>query len=291
MRVKLTNVLVDQCDYPSQPCSHEKPSYIEALAAKFKANGQQVPAIGWMTNGRFPLVECGCPVEAVRLAGFTHVLALDLGKEPTKAELFTVRTLIDLQQQHLTLADVARPFESIIATNGLSGKDLACATNSLIAEALFAPLAMILAVLGISAERIIAILADSANAIEQIATDLGLTAEDRRAATGNFHKEVEQRAPQMAGVLFIMAVLPLLGTRAFRYFMHDCGETRHDAEELSQSFVLKTLTALTGNWPRKNVGALLSEMRENLYVDHLRKKDRRARGLERLKKALQRIRK
>lgn len=56
MLMKLVNVPVDQCDYPSQPRSHKPPGYIESLAANILKNGQQVPVIGFTANGASSLL-------------------------------------------------------------------------------------------------------------------------------------------------------------------------------------------------------------------------------------------
>jgi len=122
MALKLVNVPVELCDYPSQPRSHKPPGYIESLAANIKAHGQQVPVIGWMANGRYQLGDGGCRLDAIRLNGGTHVLGLDLGKEPSRVELLVAQASIDLHKQHLPPVDRARLYLSIQAEKGSNGK-------------------------------------------------------------------------------------------------------------------------------------------------------------------------
>jgi ParB family chromosome partitioning protein len=125
MTLKLVSIPVELCDYASQPRSHKRVGYIESLAANIKANGQKVPVIGWMESIRFQLADGGCRLEAIRLAGLTHVLALDLGKEPSKIDLLVAQASIDLHKQHLPPVDRARLYQSIQAEQGANGKETA----------------------------------------------------------------------------------------------------------------------------------------------------------------------
>lgn len=125
MSLKLINVPEEICDYPSQPRSYKPPGFIESLASNIKANGQQVPCIGWMANGRYQLIEGGCRLDAIRLNRGTHVLGLDLGKEPSKVELLVAQASIDLHKQYLPPVDRARLYQSIMAEQGSNGKDTA----------------------------------------------------------------------------------------------------------------------------------------------------------------------
>jgi hypothetical protein len=129
----------------------------------------------------------------------------------------------------------------------------------------------------------IPVLANSAIAIQKLATELDLTPEELRTGLSNFVKEAERRCPQILTGLFIIALLPVLASRTFRYFRYTRSETYQDSQDLSQSFVLKTLATLAG--PHGNIGAWLSEIRENLYKDHLRKRDCRRTAMTRIEKA------
>lgn len=59
------------------------------------------------------------------MKGGTHVLALDLGKEPSKVELLVAQASIDLHKQHLPPVDRARLYQSIQAEQGSNGKETA----------------------------------------------------------------------------------------------------------------------------------------------------------------------
>ena len=139
-------------------------------------------------------------------------------------------------------------------------------------------------------ERIAAVLPACGEAIEKVFMEIGLTPEEQRAALADLAREAERRAPQIVTVLLIIALLPTVGERALRHFLHKRQESRHDAEELSQGVVLKILGALTGAWPRANVGAWMATIRDNHYRDHLRRRGRRVRAMERLEQAFHAMR-
>jgi ParB family chromosome partitioning protein len=122
---KLINQPQESCVYSSQPRSYKPPGYIESLAANIKANGQKVPGLGWMENGRVQLADGGCRLEAIRLAGLTHMLVIDLGKEPSRLELLVAQASIDLHNQHLPSVDRARLYHAIQAEKGSNGKETA----------------------------------------------------------------------------------------------------------------------------------------------------------------------
>jgi ParB family transcriptional regulator, chromosome partitioning protein len=125
MGLRLINVPIEICDYPSQPRSHKPPDYINSLAANIRAIGQKDPVLGWMANGRFQLGDGGCRLEAMRQGGFTQVLAMDLGKEPSKLELLMAQASIDLHRQHLPPVDRARLYRSIMTEKATNGKETA----------------------------------------------------------------------------------------------------------------------------------------------------------------------
>ena len=139
-------------------------------------------------------------------------------------------------------------------------------------------------------EHITSVLPACGEAIEKVFQEIGLTPEERRAALAAFVREAECRAPQIVTILLLIALLPTVGERALRHFLHKRQESRHDAEELSQGVVLKILGALTGAWPRGNVGAWVATIRDNHYRDHLRRRGRRGRAMKRLEQAFHALR-
>jgi ParB family transcriptional regulator, chromosome partitioning protein len=122
---QLTQVPVARCDYPSQPRSVVDPGYCRSLGENMKANGQKVPVIGYTKGERFILCDGGCRLEGARLTGIPELLALDLGKEPTKAELLMAQASIDLHRQHLPPIDRARLFASLCKEHGCTARKLA----------------------------------------------------------------------------------------------------------------------------------------------------------------------
>jgi ParB/RepB/Spo0J family partition protein len=122
---RLVTVPTDLCDYPAQPRSHSDPEYCPNLGQNMKANGQQVPVIGWFAGGRFQLADGGCRLEGARLAGIPELLALDLGKEPTRAELLMAQASIDLHKESLPPVDRARLFAANLEARGCTAKRLA----------------------------------------------------------------------------------------------------------------------------------------------------------------------
>lgn len=122
---QLINVPVARCDYPSQPRSVVDPDYCRSLGENMKANGQKVPVIGYTKEGRFILCDGGCRLEGARLAGIVELLALDLGKEPTRLELLMAQASIDLHRQHLPPIDRARLFANLCKEHGCTARKLA----------------------------------------------------------------------------------------------------------------------------------------------------------------------
>lgn len=122
---QLIKVPVAKCDYPSQPRSVVDPDYCRSLGANMKVGGQKVPVIGYTKGDRFILCDGGCRLEAARLAGIPELLALDLGKEPTRLELLMAQASIDLHRQHLPPIDRARLFASLCKEHGCTARQLA----------------------------------------------------------------------------------------------------------------------------------------------------------------------
>jgi hypothetical protein len=139
-------------------------------------------------------------------------------------------------------------------------------------------------------ERLVAIPPACFAAIAKAAEELGVAAEEHDAALADFAQEVERRLPQILTVLFVISQLPRIGERAQRHFRRKCGESHHDAQELSQGVVFKVLRTLTGAWPRGNLGAWLATVRDNIYRDHLRARGRKLRAMQRLEEAFQTMR-
>jgi ParB family chromosome partitioning protein len=126
MPLQLKKVPVELCDYPSQPRSQLDPDYCRRLGESIKAHGQKVPIIGWTTpNGRFALSDGGCRLKGVQLVGITELLALDLCKEPSRADLLLAQASIDNHRQSLPPVDRANLLQAIIKENGWSARQLA----------------------------------------------------------------------------------------------------------------------------------------------------------------------
>jgi ParB family transcriptional regulator, chromosome partitioning protein len=129
--LKLVTVPIDICDYPMQPRTWTEAvrDYSRRLGENILAHGQKVPVIGWFVGQRFQLADGGCRLEGAKLVGIRELLALDLGKEPTRAELLLAQASIDLHKQHLPPVDRARLYQSIMTERGFNGKQTAEALN------------------------------------------------------------------------------------------------------------------------------------------------------------------
>ncbi len=125
--MNLVTVLTAICDYPMQPRTWTESvrAYCRQLGENMQAHGQKVPVIGWFVGKRFQLADGGCRLEGAKLAGIRELLALDLGKEPTKGDLLLAQASIDLHKQHLPPVDRARLYRSIMAERGFNGKQTA----------------------------------------------------------------------------------------------------------------------------------------------------------------------
>lgn len=117
MPLQLKKVPIDMCDYPSQPRSTLDPAHCRRLGESMRAHGQQVPLIGYTAGGRFVICDGGCRLEGARLVGITELLALDLGKEPTRSDLLLAQLSIDQHRQTLPPVDRARLFRAILDEN------------------------------------------------------------------------------------------------------------------------------------------------------------------------------
>jgi ParB family chromosome partitioning protein len=127
--MKLVTVLTSICCFPQ----HQQPrtwtdsvrDYCRRLGENMLAHGQKVPVIGWFAGEFFQLADGGCRLEGAKLVGIPELLALDLGKEPTKGELLMAQASIDLHKQHLPPVDRARLYRSIMTERGFNGKQTA----------------------------------------------------------------------------------------------------------------------------------------------------------------------
>ena len=129
--MNLITVPVDICDYPMQPRTWTDAvrDYCLHLGENMLAHGQKVPVIGWFVGKRFQLADGGCRLEGAKLVGIRELLALDLGKEPTRGELLLAQASIDLHKQHLPPVDRARLYQNIMTERGFNGKQTAEALN------------------------------------------------------------------------------------------------------------------------------------------------------------------
>ncbi len=127
MSVSLLKISTDKCDYPSQPRSKPDPAYCRSLGESMKAIGQQVPIIGYTdaATTRFIVSDGGCRLEGARMCGLPDVLAMDLGKKPTQAELLTAQASIDVHRQHLPAIDRARLWQANIAAHSCTARQMA----------------------------------------------------------------------------------------------------------------------------------------------------------------------
>jgi ParB family chromosome partitioning protein len=127
MEYSLKYVPTDKCDYPSQPRSCADPEYRRSLGENMKAVGQKVPVIGYTdsASGRFVLIDGGCRWDAAKLHGIPQLLAMDLGKKPTLAELLMAQAAIDHYRQHLKPMDRARLWHANMKERGWTARQMA----------------------------------------------------------------------------------------------------------------------------------------------------------------------
>jgi ParB family chromosome partitioning protein len=122
--IELKQVPVALCDDPALRSQYDT-EFCRSLGEDMKSNGQQVPVIGYKLSGRFPLVDGGCRLEGARLVGIPELLALDMGKEPTRLELLLAQASIDVHRQNLPPIDRARLWDSIIDARKCTARELA----------------------------------------------------------------------------------------------------------------------------------------------------------------------
>jgi ParB family chromosome partitioning protein len=127
MQLTLKKVPTDKCYMPYQPRSNPDPAYCRSLGESMKEIGQQVPIIGYTepSLGRFAVTDGGCRVVGGGMVGIAELLALDLGKEPTRVELLMAQAAIDYHKQHLKTMDRARLWQSNIKERGCTARQLA----------------------------------------------------------------------------------------------------------------------------------------------------------------------
>lgn len=124
--LKLITVLLALCDIIGNPRSRRDPAYIRGLSENIKAVGQKVAIIGYWKDGRFNVADGGCRVEAMRMAGKSEALALDLGHAPPgAADLLMAQASIDLHKANLPPVDRGRLYDSIIKTRGITARQVA----------------------------------------------------------------------------------------------------------------------------------------------------------------------
>jgi ParB family chromosome partitioning protein len=125
MPLQLKKVSLDVCDYPSQPRSKLDPEHCRRLGESMRTHGQKVPLIGYTAGIRFVICDGGCRLEGARLVGLTELLALDLGKEPTRSELLLAQLSIDQHRQTLPPIDRSRLYRAVLDENHWTARQLA----------------------------------------------------------------------------------------------------------------------------------------------------------------------
>lgn len=127
MQLSLKEVFTDKCYMPSQPRTNPDPEYCRSLGDSMLAIGQQVPIIGYSQPelDKFAVTDGGCRLIGAKMRGILKLLALDLGKEPTAAEMLRAQAAIDSYKQHLPPTDRARLWQSNIKERGCTKRDLA----------------------------------------------------------------------------------------------------------------------------------------------------------------------
>jgi ParB family chromosome partitioning protein len=138
--IQLIKVPVAQCDFRLQPRSDRDPAYCLSLGESMSEIGQQVPIIGYFLGKAFLVVEGACRCEGARLVGITELLALDLGKEPTRDELLMAQATIDIYKKHFLPMDRARLWHAIKQERGCTNRELAKAlgvSDSIVGDAFY----------------------------------------------------------------------------------------------------------------------------------------------------------
>lgn len=139
MGIQLIKVPVATCDFRLQPRSDHDEAYCRSVAESVKAIGQQVPIIGYFLGKLFVVVDGACRCAGARMIGITELLALDLGKEPTRADLLMVQAAIDIHKKHFKPMDRARLWQAIKEERGCTNRELAkllVVSDSLVGDAM-----------------------------------------------------------------------------------------------------------------------------------------------------------
>lgn len=92
-----------------------------------KAIGQKMPIIGHTdpVTRRFIVGDGGCRMEGAILCDIPELLAMDLGKAPTPAELLSAQAALDWYKQHLPPMDRARLWQANMKERGCTARQLA----------------------------------------------------------------------------------------------------------------------------------------------------------------------
>jgi hypothetical protein len=184
-----------------------------------------------------------------------------------------------------------QPYQSIVAAKGCNGKEPAEAGNAGGGQPMGGDaetaVKFLLASLGVAVgeavpARTATIVAAAAEAMQSVIQELSIEPDEQRDALAGLFTVVEGRFPQIVAAMLVEALLPRLQERAFGHFRYKRRESDDDAFDLSQTMVTKILEALMGNWPAGNVGAWVAAIRENLYADHVRKRERGRQVFERI---------
>ncbi|QJW94186.1 ParB/RepB/Spo0J family partition protein [Frigoriglobus tundricola] len=135
--LRLHTVPLTACDIAFNPRSARDPDYCRSLGENIRMNGQQVPLIGFYQVERFQVADGGCRVVGMQLAGLTEALALDLGKQPTAAELLMAQASVDLYKEFLPPLDRAQLYRSLLDARGCTAVQLAhdlCVSDSTVGK-------------------------------------------------------------------------------------------------------------------------------------------------------------
>jgi ParB family chromosome partitioning protein len=124
LELKLIKVPVERCIAPTLRSKRDA-DYCRGLGENMKSIGQQVPGIGYWVDDWFQLTDAGCRLEGACLVGMTELLALDLGKKPTLAELLLAQASIDLMRKSLPPVDRARLWQANLDERKCTAKELA----------------------------------------------------------------------------------------------------------------------------------------------------------------------
>lgn len=137
--IQLIKVPVEKCDCSLQPRANLDLAYCEALGESMLAIGQQVPIIGHWAQDLFPVSDGGCRCRGAMLKGIKELLAIDLGKAPSRAELLMAQATIDIYKKHFRPVERGRLWQAIKQERGCTNRELArllSVSDSLVGDAL-----------------------------------------------------------------------------------------------------------------------------------------------------------